>query len=75
MGRNGVRFLARSFVGLRGLDQWNNREVLDGKEYETRQGARPEDRKHERPKPTHDGLSDKETRWRGAYRERRCACA
>jgi len=29
---------ARSFVGLCVLDQWDNREVLEGKECEARQG-------------------------------------
>jgi hypothetical protein len=57
------------------LDQWNNREVLNGKEYEPSKGARPEHRQHELSKLTHHGLSDKETRWRGACRERRCECA
>jgi hypothetical protein len=49
--------------------------VLEEKEYEPRQGARPEHRKHEFSKLAHHRLSDKETRWRGACRERRCACA
>jgi hypothetical protein len=74
MGRTGVRFLLRSFVDLRGLDQWNNRKVLDGKEYEPRQGARPEHCQHELSKLTHNRLSDKETRWGGACRGRHCAC-
>jgi hypothetical protein len=49
--------------------------VLNGKEYESSQGARSEHRQHELSKLTHKRLSGKETRWRGACRERRCACA
>jgi hypothetical protein len=49
--------------------------VLEGKEYEPSKSARPEHREHELSKLTHHSLSDKETRWRGAYRERRCASA